>query len=151
MSVLLYIATFILGGIAGYVIAKSYNPDKRVANMEVLLRDLQARHDQYQQHVNGHFQETADLVNALTSSYKALHQHLVNGAQNLGKDPKISANANPASAFVQLNDNIKAEAPFSPYSYPEPIDGELISPPRDYATKNPNEKGTLDENFGFNK
>lgn len=149
-ATLLYILLFALGVLAGFLIAKRQPVEKRVQGMETLLRDLQARHDDYQQQVGEHFQQTAELVNQLTNSYKALHDHLVQGASTLADDPRLAADTRPAKAFVML-DSLKDadEPPFSPYHYPEPNDAELIEPPRDYATKKPDDKGTLDERFGF--
>ena len=149
MTTLLYILVFIVGGLAGYVLAKKQNPDRRVQDLETLLRDLQARHDSYEAQVSSHFHQTASHVNNLTQAYKDLHEHLMQGAQTLCNDPKQAIDANPAKAFVRFDENKEVQPPFSPYHYPEPLEGDEISPPRDYATKQPDDKGTLDERFGF--
>lgn len=149
-ATLLYLLLFVLGGLAGFLVAKRQPVERRVQGMETLLRDLQSRHDDYQQQVGEHFQQTAHLVNQLTASYQALHRHLVDGATQLADDPRLAADTRPAKAFVMLDSPQESDAPpFSPYHYPEPADGELIEPPRDYATKRPDDKGTLDERFGF--
>lgn len=147
MGVLVYLLVFILGAAAGAVLAKRQAPDRRVQELETLLQDLQARHDRYQSEVSDHFNETAERVNELTQRYREVHQHLVQGAQLLCDDPKRSKDVNPAKAFTSLN--MPEARP--PHTFDQYSETELVGyePPRDYATKSPEDKGTLDERFGF--
>lgn len=147
MSVLGYLLVFILGAAAGAFLTKRQAPDRRVQELETLLQDLQARHDRYQNEVSDHFSETAERVNELTQRYREVHQHLVQGAQLLCDDPKRDKSTNPANAFTSIN-AIEAR---EPHTYDQYADSDLIGyePPRDYATKSPQDKGTLDERFGF--
>lgn len=151
MTVLLYLLVFLLGAAAGVLYAKKQVPDHRVKELETLLHDLQGRHERYQRDVSDHFEQTANLVNELTQRYREVHEHLVQGAQTLCDDPKRHRDENPARAFNSLEGPASpASAPvYAPYSRLE--DHELVGfePPRDYATKNPADKGTLDERFGF--
>lgn len=151
MTVLLYLLVFLLGAAAGVFYVKKQTPDLRVKELETLLHDLQGRHERYQRSVSEHFEETASLVNELTQRYRDVHEHLVQGAQTLCDDPKRPRDENPARAFNNLEGpTVISSAPvYAPYSRVE--DHELVGfePPRDYATKNPADKGTLDERFGF--
>lgn len=147
MGVLVYLLVFILGAAAGVVITKRQAPDRRVQELETLLQDLQARHDRYQNDVSDHFSETAERVNELTQRYREVHQHLVQGAQLLCDDPKRSKDANPAKAFTSLSTpEVRPPHTFDQYGEADLVGYE---PPRDYATKSPQDKGTLDERFGF--
>ena len=89
------------------------------------------------------------VTNNLTNAYREVHEHLVRGAQTLCADSKRHGASNPAHAFLSL------EAPRDQYSRQNPAllnDASFLAsvePPRDYATKNPDDKGTLDEDFGF--
>lgn len=151
MTALLYLLTFLIGMAAGVFYAKQQRPDHRVRELESLLHDLQGRHEGYQQQVSEHFEQTAALVNEMTQRYRDVHEHLVQGAQLLCDDPKRPREDNPARAFASLSAPTQpAEAPVYPVAHPVE-DHELFpfQPPRDYATKSPNDKGTLDERFGF--
>jgi len=47
---------------------------------------LEQRHRQFREEVNGHFVETAELINRMTDSYKAVFDHLSQGAERLVED-----------------------------------------------------------------
>lgn len=151
MSVLLYLLVFLLGAAAGVFYAKQQLPDHRVKELESLLHDLQGRHERYQRDVSEHFEQTATLVNELTQRYRDVHDHLVQGATSLCDDPKRSRDESPARAFVSLAPHHEpASAPaYSVYSRLDDAELAQVEPPRDYATKSPSDKGTLDERFGF--
>lgn len=151
MTVLLYLLVFVLGIGAGILYAKKQVPDQRVKELETLLHDLQGRHERYQRDVSDHFEQTATLVNELTQRYRDVHEHLVQGARTLCDDPKRHRDENPAHSFSSLEGPaITANAPvYAPYSRLEDHELATFEPPRDYATKHPSDKGTLDERFGF--
>lgn len=152
MSVLLYLLVFLVGAVAGVIYAKKQVPDQRVKELETLLHDLQGRHERYQRDVSEHFEQTASLVNELTSRYREVHEHLVQGAEVLCNDPKRPREDNPARAFGRLEAPAAiASAPVYSGNYSRIEDHEQVyfEPPRDYATKSPSDKGTLDERFGF--
>lgn len=150
MTVLLYLLVFLLGMSAGVFYAKQQKPDHRVQELETLLHDLQGRHERYQHSVSEHFEQTATLVNELTQRYRDVHEHLVQGAQSLCDDPKRPREDNPARAFGNLG-AAPAEAPVYTSLPHATEDHETYAyhAPRDYATKSPSDKGTLDERFGF--
>lgn len=150
MTVLLYLLVFLIGVIAGVFYARQQKPDHRVQELETLLHDLQGRHERYQLSVSEHFEQTASLVNELSQRYRDVHEHLVQGAQNLCDDPKRPREDNPANAFASLGAAPPAQAPVYSVLPHATDDHELYAlPPRDYATKSPSDKGTLDERFGF--
>lgn len=150
MTVLLYLLVFLLGAAAGVLYAKKQVPDHRVKELETLLHDLQGRHERYQHDVSDHFEQTAQLVNELTQRYREVHEHLVQGALSLCDDPKRHRDENPARSFNSLEGPTGASAPvYAAYSHIEEHELAGFEPPRDYATKSPSDKGTLDERFGF--
>lgn len=146
---LLYIVILLAGGAVGWVIGKARNSDTRVRELEEHLKSLQMKYDHYQDAVTQHFATTAQMTNNLTNAYREVHEHLVRGAQTLCADSKRHGASNPAHAFLSL------EAPRDQYSRQNPAllnDASFLAsvePPRDYATKKPDDKGTLDEDFGF--
>lgn len=153
MTALLYLLVFLIGAVAGVFYARRRPSDHRVRELETLLHDLQGRHERYQRDVSEHFEQTATLVNELTQRYRDVHDHLVQGATALCDDPKRHRDDNPARAFVSLtphHDVTPAQAPvYSAYSQLDEVELSQVQPPRDYATKSPSDKGTLDERFGF--
>lgn len=142
MSWLLYLTVFVIGGFGGYILAKARNPDNRVRELEEHLRSLQGKFDHYQEAVTQHFVTTAQLANAVTQSYREMHEHLQRGAETLCADNRRHGSGNPALAFERLDT-------------PRTLQGALVDehysvePPRDYATKKPTDRGTLDEEYGF--
>lgn len=47
------------------------------------MRAVEAQHQQFRDEVNQHFVETAELINRMTDSYKAVFDHLSEGAERL--------------------------------------------------------------------
>lgn len=50
------------------------------------VRALERAHQAFRDDVNHHFVETAELINRLTDSYKAVFDHLAEGADRLVED-----------------------------------------------------------------
>ncbi len=50
------------------------------------IRVMEAQHQQFRDEVNHHFVETAELINRMTDSYKAVFDHLSRGAERLVED-----------------------------------------------------------------
>ena len=50
---------------------------------------LEQSHRQFREEVNQHFVETAELINHLTDSYKAVFDHLSQGAERLVEDQVV--------------------------------------------------------------
>lgn len=146
MNWLFCLVSFAAGFLAAYVWLSRRNSDSRVKELESHLTSLQDKYEQYQQGVTGHFAHTAQLVNNLTNAYREVHEHLQRGAGELCADNQRHTAANPASAFIAL------EAPKEAYPQAMLNDDKFLAtvmPPRDYATKQPDDKGTLDEEYGL--
>ncbi len=52
-------------------------------------RTVQEKLDAYQEQVEGHFAKTADLIDNLTESYKAVFEHLSDSAETLLTEEQI--------------------------------------------------------------
>lgn len=129
------ICVLVIAGIAGFFIGRRTTAGSHQA------RELEKRLDQvtrdkqhFEDRVTEHFAETATRLNALTENYRAVHEHLAEGANALC--------AGNLSVTVGRLDGNSA------------LDAELLNvqPPRDYAPKtSPSEKGMLNEGFGLDK
>lgn len=148
MTVLLHILFFVLGAGAGFLYARRQPSDLRVKELETLLTDLQGRHENYQHAVASHFEHSAELVNELTQRYRDMHQHLVDGARTLCENPRRASEDNPANNFQRLESPVNPSLHYHSYGH-DIADLADFEPPRDYATKQPSDKGMLDERFGF--
>lgn len=76
---------FILGGAVGlgigyFVLAPGR---KRAARLEKELEDRQREHTEYREQVTGSYVKTAELLNAMTQSYRQVHEHLASSARDL--------------------------------------------------------------------
>lgn len=56
---------------------------ERAKALEAEVGKLKAEFGSYREEVNDHFRTTADLVNNMTASYKAVYEHLAGGSQKL--------------------------------------------------------------------
>ena len=131
-------ALTVLGLLIGWLIgrrtgtaAQKYRQVER--KLDQVLQDKKA----YEDDVVEHFTETATLLNTLTGSYRDVHNHLSKGAGDL-------CQGNGPVSLGHLQDGRD----------PEEIPAQLadIQPPLDYAPKNsPDEKGMLNEEFGFER
>jgi len=82
--VLLTIGGLIVGGACVWMVAPSR---KQLRTLEVELEHTRSEHRVYQVQVTEHFQKTSDLIANMTSSYKAVYDHLAFGAQELCDGP----------------------------------------------------------------
>lgn len=148
MSWLLYLLILAIGGGIGFFLGRQGSADTRVQELESHLKSLQSKYDHYQESVTQHFSSSAQLANALTQSYRELHEHLSHGAQTLCSDSKRHTASNPANAFVALE---KSPSTYLPGRRNQADEASLssIAPPRDYADKTADDKGTLAEDFGL--
>ncbi len=126
-----------VGAIIGYVVAASGSSGGSRRTLENRLKSTEQQLEDYKKEVTQHFEQTADLVNNLTESYKDVHEHLAKGATSLA-DPNLG------QQFLSNADKawLPAEEPT------ELIDENAnIEPPKAWAP----EKGTLREDFGLDK
>ena len=74
----------IVGVIAGLYFARLDDVSNRQKNqLQQKLHDTEQQLQSYQAKVTEHFLTTASLVNSMTESYKAVHEHLAQGASEL--------------------------------------------------------------------
>lgn len=162
------ILTLVTGGVIGYFAGRFGTSATKQRDLNLQLEDSQRQLDAYKQQVNQHFERTAELVNDMTESYKAVHQHLATGSEALcdadtskleaapikpgiadqtekapAPAPEQPAPATEQSAAV----NADADAKEAPAAETE----NIPAPPLDYAPKTPDQEGTLSENFGVKK
>jgi len=85
-----------LGLIAGIFVLPAAG---RARRLQAEIERLRGDHDRYQRSVTDHFQTTAVLVGDLTSSYKAVYEHLASGARTLS-DPALSSHGFGAPRLI---------------------------------------------------
>ncbi|GAA6150800.1 YhcB family protein [Pseudoteredinibacter isoporae] len=135
--IIVAVGMLLAGGIIGLAIGRSTSPQsKATETLKEELEQLKEEQRDYQHEVAEHFAETADLVNNMNQSYKAVHEHLANSALKLS-NPDISRQI--------------LEAGTSQPALESQAMGELQEQPKDWAPKNPGDKGTLSEDFGLEK
>lgn len=126
------------GAIIGFLISRKMpgvNPDRTQQRLD----ELQERFDSYQTNVVTHFNTTASLVGKLTQSYQDVQQHLADGADQLALD-ELTRERLLEALRIDSARNVSRER----LSLPK--DSE---PPKDYAPKDKDQPGTLDQTFGM--
>lgn len=63
--------------------SESSGAKERAKALEAEVGKLKTEFGAYREQVNDHFRTTADLVNHMTTSYKAVYEHLASGSQQL--------------------------------------------------------------------
>ena len=108
MSFLLpLIAGVIIGGLAGYFIARYRSRDTEVSAQ---LEKLQIEYDEYRVNVRSHFIDTVSLLSQIDENQKKLYQSVANGVVNLcssEKDENDYFLEESARALGQLEDSGK--------------------------------------------
>ncbi|NLD13700.1 MAG: DUF1043 family protein [Gammaproteobacteria bacterium] len=158
---LLPLLSFAVGVIATLLISRmmrseaSDTPDKRI-------NDLQKRFDSYQDEVVAHFSTTAELVNKLTENYQNVQEHLLQSAERLALDEATRQRLLNSLVDTRALEHAR-QAPVTapePAATPAPAPAEqaaasepdtIPEPPRDYASKEEGEVGTLDASYGLKK
>jgi uncharacterized membrane-anchored protein YhcB (DUF1043 family) len=78
------IPVLLLGLAGGFVLGWSGSgPARHSKKLDRELRDTRDELVRYRDQVAAHFSTTADLMNAMTANYAAIHRHLVQGAHEL--------------------------------------------------------------------
>ena len=133
------IAMLIIGAIIGAAIVQRTGSSQQTQRqLETQLSDLQQQAQNYQHEVTEHFNETAELLNQLTSSYRDVHNHLAKGAQTLATDERARQTIKMLPADEETSS-----------TEPTPTN---ITPPLDYAPKTGTDgPGMLNEEFGLDK
>lgn len=83
MMTLTLLVGIVIGGLAAWLLLRS----RTGANRSV--HELEEENRQFREQVNDHFVQTAELINRLTASYKAVFDHLSDGAGSLVDEDTI--------------------------------------------------------------
>ncbi|WP_293267049.1 DUF1043 family protein [Neptunomonas sp.] len=142
------VVALVIGALIGFLMGRAGDN----SNEQEKLEDAKQELEDYKTKVAGHFEETADLVNKMTESYRGVYQHLATGAQALCDAD--TARSIESSMTPQLTAQAEVEVESSEPSTDSDAgnDNETLSavePPRDYAPKQPDEEGTLSESYGL--
>lgn len=138
------ILSFVIGLVAGALIFKQFLSDAaKVKNLTEELDELTETHNDYQQSVYSHFENTAQLVNKLTQSYREVYENLARDADILCPEDitRQLALTKQSSDLLgtDTRDNLNEQM-------------DDLFPPRDYATKtSPEQKGGLAADYGLPK
>jgi uncharacterized membrane-anchored protein YhcB (DUF1043 family) len=130
------VAALILGAIVGSLYGmRSTTGSQKAKELEQKLDQVVRDRQVYEEQVVAHFADTAQKLNALTESYREVHNHIARGAASLCEGK--------GSVAVNMLEGNQSEIPSEMIN---------IEPPRDYAPKSsPDAKGVLDESFGLEK
>lgn len=78
------VGILLVGVIVGAIVTRLVLPSRRqLRRLSSELEALRAEHASYRANVTRHFETTSELVANMTASYKAVYDHLADGAQNL--------------------------------------------------------------------
>lgn len=133
-------AIALLAGVAiGFLVARLL-PNAAPSRTQRQLDEMQQRFDSYQNEVVTHFNTTASLVRKLTQSYQEVQEHLSQGASRLAAD-ELTRQRMLAALHAE-----DSKAPRERLTPPKSNEA-----PKDYAPKEPDEPGTLDETFGLKR
>lgn len=94
-----------IAGVAiGFFIGRSSSAGvKRSIQLDQELRETRSELERYRSRVVEHFTTTADLVNRMTADYRAVYEHLAQGAQQLAGNqvPRLEAIASSTARPVE--------------------------------------------------
>jgi uncharacterized membrane-anchored protein YhcB (DUF1043 family) len=137
-----------IGGLIGFLMGRSGGGSDEQEKLEDAKKEL----ENYKTQVAGHFEETADLVNKMTESYRGVYQHLATGAQALcdaDTARSIESSMTPQLTAQKEVEVETAESNIDGDTVAETETSSAVEPPRDYAPKQPDEEGTLSESYGL--
>jgi hypothetical protein len=132
--ILVGIVGLALGALLAFLAARGRGNVDRTQELELRLRDANSKLEDFQLQVNEHFEQTSQLVNNLTQSYREVHEYLAKSALRLSSQDIGRQMLEAGSGKLCEND--------------ENLQTSVI-PPRDWAPKEPGAKGTLAEDFGL--
>jgi uncharacterized membrane-anchored protein YhcB (DUF1043 family) len=99
-GILVFAIGLALGCMATYLAVARYG---RTRELQKELNQLKDHFTDYRDQVTRHFMRTSELVQEMTQSYRAVYEHLANGAQHLCGDEN-DVNLLEASGKDQLTD-----------------------------------------------
>lgn len=138
---------FLGGGAIGALLFKILMSDEvRIRTLEDQLQALSEEHENYKSSVHSHFNNSAQLLNKLTDSYRDVYMHLADGARSLCPDYISSQLSLSGESRALLEKDASAGRPYGSIT----AQGQPLMPPLDYALKtDPAQKGQLAEDFGL--
>lgn len=126
------------GTAIGLLLARRSNPgQQKCRELESKLQSAEDNLKNYQQEVTEHFIQASGLINNLTQSYRAVHEHMASSAMHLA-NPDISRQLVNAGTGKLTGDSGDSD---------DLLPGKTPEPPRDYAPKAPG--GVLSEEYGL--
>ncbi|MCG8668268.1 MAG: YhcB family protein [Pseudomonadales bacterium] len=151
VSVIMFLVGALLGVGGCLLIVRQTRSE---SSIEKQLRELQEEFTAYRENVNQHFNQTAKLVNDLTNNYISVQKHLEDAAESFAQPPK-SFELNPEETEALENKKeefLSLEIPTSEEDEDAQFDSSgAVEPPKDYAPKAPDDKGTLAEDYGLHE
>jgi len=134
-----WLVILLLGLAIGFVVGRNNNTDMKVQHqLTEQLAAAQTELAEYKEKVALHFADTAAAVNAMTDSYRKVHDELSKGAQVLCDDPDT------VESLLALDNHSQQRV----VAEQEPQ--VMVRPPMDYAPKSESaDHGTLDERYGL--
>ncbi|WP_336367082.1 YhcB family protein [Marinobacter sp. C2H3] len=136
--ILAAVVALVVGVVIGVLVGRSgQGQTLRQRRAEQQIEELRSEFTRYQAQVNEHFMESAHLLRRFNDAYRDVNQHMARGANRLCNDEDWLEELEQDSARKRLED-VRDDVP--------------AEPPRDYAPKtDPEDKGTLAEDFGLTK
>lgn len=133
--ILAAVAALVVGLILGLLIGRSgQGATLRQRRAEQQIDELKAEYTRYQAQVNEHFMESAHLLRRFNDAFRDVNSHMARGANRLANDEEWPEELSHDRARLATRST----------------DSSSDEPPRDYAPKkDPQEKGTLAEDFGL--
>jgi uncharacterized membrane-anchored protein YhcB (DUF1043 family) len=92
---ILYICIGVIGGFAaGFFVSRLIDENKKKCEkLENQLNDAKSEMTSYKQNVTDHFVKTSNLINNMTDSYRAIYDHMSDGAKSLCSESMIDSPA----------------------------------------------------------
>ena len=136
---LAFLAGVLCGVIVYHLLSGSKSSNGKLAKQ---LDELQQEFKEYQQRVGDHFTTSAHLINKLTDTYRDVHEHLAQGAEDLCKDAEVRNRL--GDALLSTNALLSGKVQKRRNERTPPLEQ-----PKDYAPKPQDEQGALSEAFGL--
>ena len=124
-TIVIFFAGCLVGGLVHRIFSKNAGTNQKLSQN---LNNVSSEFAEYQDKVDDHFKATSELVQQMTQSYAAVHQHLSDGAQHLSR-ASLTPLANAAS---EAQAQLLAQA--------EASDDEHLKQPRDYSEDSSQQK-----------
>lgn len=83
------LSAVLLGTVIGALIMYFVSNNKKDNNPEAAIAEVENKLKNYQEEVSSHFEETADLIDDLTQSYKKVFDHMSKSAKQLMSEEQI--------------------------------------------------------------